>query len=170
MVMFHSQGASRQSCSLLAVLCGRTADYDQKKDVPDGVSRYCFPRLYHQAFGGLFGALNGETLAEALHAKGIPYVMYWKSVFSCYAASHFRHAFLCVAQSSTCHVWDAFQLAHASFRLYCVQNNLVLPEMSQKAGGDLGPHLLGDPPKPMSLHLEAGLKMMKKAILMLFLP
>lgn len=43
--MFNSQGASRQSCSLLAVLCGRTAEYDQKKDVHDGKPRYCFPEI-----------------------------------------------------------------------------------------------------------------------------
>lgn len=208
--MFHCQGASRQSCSLLAVLCGRTSEYDQKKDVHDGKPRYCFPEIvssgrlevqvlknpstdeFHkvldswqpnivylqgehlsndevgslvwggldlssaEAISGLFSSAlptavylelpNGEKLAEALHAKGIPYVMYWKSAFSCYAASHFRHAFLCVAQSSTCHVWDAFQLAQASFRLYCVQNNFVLPEMSQRDSDNMGPHLLGDPP------------------------
>ncbi|XP_047257050.1 AT-rich interactive domain-containing protein 4 isoform X4 [Capsicum annuum] len=208
--MFQSQGTSRQSCSLLAVVCGRTDEYDQKKDAHDGKSKYFFPEIvssgrlevqvlknpstdeFHkvldswqpnivylqgehlsndevgslvwggfdlsslEAISGLFSTTlptavylevpNGEKLAEALHAKGIPYVMYWKSIFSCYAASHFRHAFLCVAQSSSCHVWDAFNLAHASFRLYCVRNNLVLPEMSQKASGNLGPHLLGDPP------------------------
>lgn len=43
--MFHCQGASRQSCSLLAVLCGRTSEYDQKKDVHDGKPRYCFPEI-----------------------------------------------------------------------------------------------------------------------------
>ncbi|TMW90035.1 hypothetical protein EJD97_016275 [Solanum chilense] len=208
--MFHCQGASRQSCSLLAVLCGRTSEYDQKKVVHDGKPRYCFPEIvssgrlevqvlknpstdeFHkvldswqpnivylqgehlsndevgslvwggldlssaEAISGLFSSVlptavylelpNGEKLAEALHAKGIPYVMYWKSAFSCYAASHFRHAFLCVAQSSTCHVWDAFQLAHASFRLYCVRNNFALSEMSQRDSDNVGPHLLGDPP------------------------
>lgn len=49
--------------------------------------------------------------------------------------------------SSSCHTWDAFQLAHASFRLYCVRNNLVLPENSQKVNGKLGPDLIGEPPK-----------------------
>lgn len=48
--------------------------------------------------------------------------------------------------SSTCHVWDAFQLAHASFRLYCVRNNFALSEMSQRDSDNVGPHLLGDPP------------------------
>ena len=42
--------------------------------------------------------------------------------------------------SSCSHTWDAFQLAHASFRLYCVRNNYV---QSVK----LGPRLLGDAPK-----------------------
>ncbi|CAK9171162.1 unnamed protein product, partial [Ilex paraguariensis] len=48
---------------------------------------------------------------------------------------------------SSCHTWDAFQLAHASFRLYCDQNNLVLPSNTQKVNGKVGPCLLGDLPK-----------------------
>lgn len=49
--------------------------------------------------------------------------------------------------SSCSHTWDAFQLALASFRLYCVQNSNVLPSDSQKTSGKPGPCLLGDPPK-----------------------
>ncbi|XP_057505146.1 AT-rich interactive domain-containing protein 4-like [Actinidia eriantha] len=90
---------------------------------------------------------NGEKLAEALLSKGIPYVIYWKNTFSRYAACHFRHALFSVVQSSSSHTWDAFQLAHASFRLFCVRNNLVLPANSQKSNDKLGPHLLGEPPK-----------------------
>ncbi|KAL6661323.1 hypothetical protein ACP70R_000707 [Stipagrostis hirtigluma subsp. patula] len=82
----------------------------------------------------------GEKLAQSLHAKGIPYVIYWRNSFSSYAASHFRHALMSVVQSSRSHIWDAFQLAHASFRLHCVRNNHV---QSVK----LGPRLLGDAPK-----------------------
>ncbi|KAJ1289798.1 hypothetical protein BS78_02G192200 [Paspalum vaginatum] len=82
----------------------------------------------------------GEKLAQAVHSKGIPYVIYWRNSFSSYAASHFRHALMSVVQSSVSHTWDAFQLAHASFRLYCVRNNHV---QSVK----LGPRLLGDAPK-----------------------
>ncbi|XP_062198527.1 AT-rich interactive domain-containing protein 4-like isoform X2 [Phragmites australis] len=82
----------------------------------------------------------GEKLAQAVHTKGIPYVIYWRNSFSSYAASHFRHALMSVIQSSVSHTWDAFQLAHASFRLYCVRNNHV---QSVK----LGPRLLGDAPK-----------------------
>lgn len=52
-----------------------------------------------------------------------------------------------VYRSSSSHTWDAFQLAHASFSLYCIRNNLVLPDNSQKVTGKLGPHLLGEPPK-----------------------
>ncbi|XP_034924851.1 AT-rich interactive domain-containing protein 4 [Populus alba] len=106
---------------------------------------------------GLFGSTlpptvyleipNGEKLADALHSKGVPYVIYWKSAFSCYAASHFRQALLSVVQSSCSHTCDAFQLAHASFRLYCVQNNNTPASNSQKVGGKPGPRLLGDPPK-----------------------
>ncbi|KAG2643619.1 AT-rich interactive domain-containing protein 4-like [Panicum virgatum] len=82
----------------------------------------------------------GEKLAQAVHSKGIPYVIYWRNSFSSYAASHFRHALMSVIQSSVSHTWDAFQLAHASFRLHCVRNNHV---QSVK----LGPRLLGDAPK-----------------------
>jgi len=49
--------------------------------------------------------------------------------------------------SSCSHTCDAFQLAHASFRLYCVQNNNTPASNSQKGGGKPGPRLLGDPPK-----------------------
>lgn len=38
-------------------------------------------------------------------------------------------------------------MAHASFRLYCLRNNIVIPSNSQKGSSKLGPHLLGDPPK-----------------------
>jgi len=82
----------------------------------------------------------GEKLAQSLHSKGIPYVVYWRNSFSSYTASHFRHALMSVIESSCSHTWDAFQLAHASFRLYCVRNNYV---QSVK----LGPCLLGDAPK-----------------------
>lgn len=89
---------------------------------------------------------NGEILADAIHSKGVPYVIFWRNAFSCYAAAHFRHALFSVVQSSPCHTWDAFQLAHASFRLYCIRNNSVVPRNSQKTGGKLGPSLLGDAP------------------------
>lgn len=52
-----------------------------------------------------------------------------------------------VGCSSYSHTWDAFQLAHASFRLYCVRNNHVLPDNSQKVSGKLAPRLLGGAPK-----------------------
>ncbi|XP_027334591.1 AT-rich interactive domain-containing protein 4-like isoform X2 [Abrus precatorius] len=87
---------------------------------------------------------NGENFAEALHLKGIPYVIFWKNTFSCYAACHFCQAFLSVVQSSSTHTWDAFHLARASFELYCVQNNQVLPTDSHDANSEMGPHLLGE--------------------------
>ncbi|KAL4584467.1 hypothetical protein LXL04_009069 [Taraxacum kok-saghyz] len=88
---------------------------------------------------------DGEEVAETLHSKGIPYVIYWKHSFSCYAACHFHHALFSVVQSSSSHTWDAFHLAHSSFRLYCVRNNLV--GQTEKVNTKLGPCLLGDPPK-----------------------
>lgn len=99
---------------------------------------------------------DGEEVAEALQLKGIPYVIYWKNAFTCYAACHFRHSLLSVVQSSSSHTWDAFHLAHASFRLYCVRNNFVLPDNSVKDNSKLGPCLLGDPPKINVPPPEAG--------------
>ncbi|KAM7259439.1 hypothetical protein ACFE04_015180 [Oxalis oulophora] len=90
---------------------------------------------------------NGEKIAETLHSKGVPYVIYWKHTFSTHAAYHFHHALFSVVQSSCSHTWDAFQLAHASFRLYCISNDNVNPSNSTKACSKLGPNLLGDPPK-----------------------
>lgn len=49
--------------------------------------------------------------------------------------------------SSCSHTWDAFQFAHASFRLYCIRDNNAMPSNSQKGSSKLGPCLLGDPPK-----------------------
>lgn len=90
---------------------------------------------------------RGELIAQALHAKGVSYVIYWKNAFSSQEAAHFRQALLSVVQSSCSHTWDAFQVAHASFRLYCLRNNHVFPENKQTVNVKLGPHLLGDAPK-----------------------
>ncbi|XP_024628519.1 AT-rich interactive domain-containing protein 4 [Medicago truncatula] len=81
---------------------------------------------------------NGESFAEALHLKGIPYVVFWKNAFSQYAACHFHQALFSVVQSSSTHTWDAFHLARASFQPYCVQNNQVLlPSISSLDEGKL---------------------------------
>lgn len=47
--------------------------------------------------------------------------------------------------STSSHTWDAFQLAQSSFRLYCVQNE-VIPHNSQKGSDKVGPKILGEPP------------------------
>ncbi|GLT74225.1 hypothetical protein SLA2020_460330 [Shorea laevis] len=211
-MMFHTQGSSRNHCSLLAVLCGKVSENKQKQVVGDERPNYPFPELVSlgrleiqvlnkpscdefrrileslganmvylqgqqntdseeigslvwgdtdlstsEALSELFGSTlpttvyleipNGDELAEMLHSKGIPYVIYWNGTFSCYEACHFRQALLSVIQSSCSHTWDAFQFAHASFRLYCARNNSVLPSNSQKQSVKSGPHLLGDPPK-----------------------
>ncbi|GAB4849990.1 AT-rich interactive domain-containing protein 4 [Ancistrocladus abbreviatus] len=211
-MMFHSQGASKYSCSLLAVFCGKVSEDKRKQGAEEdhhGFS-YPFPKLASsgrlevqiltsptadefrrtveslkpnvvylqgeklqndevgsliwggldfstaEAISDLFGSTlpttvyleipNGQMLAEAVHSKGIPYVIFWENAFSHYAAAHFRHALLLVIQSSSCHTWDAFHLAHASFNLYCIQNNVVLPNNRQKAGDKPVPCLLGEPP------------------------
>ncbi|KAK8343498.1 hypothetical protein V6Z12_A07G019000 [Gossypium hirsutum] len=110
-----------------------------------------------EALCGVFGSTfpttvyleipNGVKLAEGLHSKGVPYVIYWKNTFSRYVACHFRQALLSVIQSSCSHTWDAFQFANASFRLYCVRNNNIVSSNSQKQSIKPGPHLLGEPPK-----------------------
>ncbi|CAO2211118.1 unnamed protein product [Urochloa humidicola] len=207
--MSQIQSTSRQNCVLLAVICGKLAEKQQKpaRLAPESKRvrlSYPFPELISsgrlevhtlvnpsveqfreaqqtvqpnllylqgqqleneeigsfvwgdtdlsdpQTFGSLIGppfptivyleVPIGEMLAQSLHSKGIPYVIYWRNSFSCYAASHFRQALTSVIQSSCSHTWDAFQLAHASFRLYCVRNKYV---QSVK----LGPRLLGDAPK-----------------------
>ncbi|XAR51296.1 hypothetical protein NMG60_11005891 [Bertholletia excelsa] len=107
--------------------------------------------------GSLFCAANDLSSAEAVyglfsttlpttafHSKGIPYVLYWKSSFSRYAACHFWHVLLSVVQSSSSHMWDAFQLAHASYRLYYVRSNPILPTNNHRSNNKLVPHLLGD--------------------------
>ncbi|XP_015648417.1 AT-rich interactive domain-containing protein 4 isoform X1 [Oryza sativa Japonica Group] len=83
---------------------------------------------------------SGEKIAQSLQSKGISYIMYWRYSLSSYAASHFRHSLMSVVQSSCSHAWDAFQVAYATFQLYCVRNNEVQRLM-------LGPHLLGDAPR-----------------------
>lgn len=93
---------------------------------------------------------NGEELAQALYSKGVQYVIYWKNVFSKYAACHFRHALFSIIQSSCSDTWDAFQVAEASFRLYCTSNSDVLSsDSNRKINYEMGPCpcLLGDPPK-----------------------
>ncbi|GAA0145868.1 hypothetical protein LIER_05954 [Lithospermum erythrorhizon] len=91
--------------------------------------------------------VNGQKLAEALQAKGIPFVIYWKNTICCYAACNFRHALFSVIQSSPSHTWDAFQLAYASFRLHCFGNDPAFPDNIEKINSKLGPHILGEPPK-----------------------
>ncbi|KAI7985846.1 AT-rich interactive domain-containing protein 4 [Camellia lanceoleosa] len=78
---------------------------------------------------------NGEKLAEALQSKGIPYVIYWKNAF-----------FVTLLAIFACIIFSGTELAHASLRLYCVRNNLVLPGNSQRSNDKLVPYLLGDPP------------------------
>lgn len=69
------------------------------------------------------------------------------SLFLTYSMKLYALTTVHLWSSSCSHTWDAFQLAHASFRLYCVRNSHVLPDNSQKVGGKLGPRLLGDAPK-----------------------
>ncbi|KAI4355366.1 hypothetical protein L6164_004147 [Bauhinia variegata] len=207
-MMFHPQGALKQTCSLLAVTSDKSFEHELEKKFQHNQPKYPFPELTSsgrlevqtlnnpekeqfqkfldsyqpnfvylqgeqlasgevgslvwrgvelsssEAISELFGQTlptavyleipNGEALAEVLHAKGIPYVIYWKNAFSCYAACHFRQAFLSVVQSSSTHTWDAFHLARASFQLYCVRNNHALPAESHDASNEMGPHLLGN--------------------------
>ncbi|CAA0829479.1 AT-rich interactive domain-containing protein 4 [Striga hermonthica] len=205
--MFHTQGAFKNTCHLLAVLSSRSAENKPNQNVSEEKRKFPFPEIVSsgrlevqtlknpsidefrkvldlwqpnlvyfqgkhlpsdevgpvvwegldlsspQALSGLFSSTlpttvylevpNGERFAKSLQSKGIPYVMYWKNSFSCYEASHFRHALFSVIQSSSCHTWDAFQLAEASFRLHCVRNNI---DDDQKVNDDFGPTILGESP------------------------
>ncbi|XP_042398717.1 AT-rich interactive domain-containing protein 4-like isoform X1 [Zingiber officinale] len=205
--MYQSRGSSKQSCRLIAVLCGKFADRqevkcqrlypfpellssgrievhtlfnptpdsfrDAQKSLEPNILFFQGQQLENEEEIGhlvwadldvsepeMFASLiappptivylevpNGEKIAQTLHSKGIPYVMYWKNEFSSYAASHFHQSLLSVVQSSCCHAWDAFQLAHASFRLYCESNNFVLHANDQHCNNKFEPHLLGDAPK-----------------------
>ena len=49
--------------------------------------------------------------------------------------------------SSSTHTWDAFQLAHAAFRLHCLGRNYALPGNADDFRSDLEPQLIGEPPK-----------------------
>ncbi|KAH9804857.1 at-rich interactive domain-containing protein 4 [Citrus sinensis] len=119
-----------------------------------------------EALCGLFGSTlpttvyleipNGENFAEALHSR-VRIIMgniTCSSPFLSRLLSGEMAVKLGMPSCSTLkvviscsHTWDAFQLAHASFRLYCVRNNIVMASNSQKGSSKLGPHLLGDPPK-----------------------
>ncbi|KAL7100304.1 hypothetical protein ACP275_09G138500 [Erythranthe tilingii] len=202
--MFHTQGALKNTCNLLAVLCNGAAENKHSQNVLDERPNFPLPEIVSsgrlevqtlknptvdefskvldssqanlvylqgehlendkigsivwggfelsspEAITGLFNSKlptavylevpNGESLAKSLHSKGIPYVIYWNNSFSCYEASHFRHALFSSIQSSSCHTWDSFKLADASFRLHCLRgNNLVNDEV--------GPTLIGEAPK-----------------------
>eukprot|EP01018_Ginkgo_biloba_P027848 Gb_40034 [translate_table: standard] len=115
------------------------------------------------AFAGLFGSRlptlvyleisNGGKLGDALLAKGIPYVIFWKNSVTCSVAAHFRRALLSVFQSSGGQTWDAFQFAWASLRICCAQNKYVMPTNGRQMTGTVGPVLLGDPPKMVYLQV-----------------
>lgn len=50
--------------------------------------------------------------------------------------------------SSSTHTWDAFQLARAAFRLYCMGSNYGLPGIADDSiMSDLEPQLVGEPLK-----------------------
>lgn len=43
--MFHSQGPSKHTCSLLAVTCGKVSESKRKEDVPENRPQFPFPEL-----------------------------------------------------------------------------------------------------------------------------
>jgi len=113
-----------------------------------------------EVFSGLIGPMlpnmvyleipNGRKFADALYAKGIPFVTYWETELPTHGASHFHKALLSVIQSSRNHPWDTFQLGHASFRLYYARYNIGSKINSQNMNGNLqfaGPCFLGNVPK-----------------------
>ncbi|KAK4793547.1 hypothetical protein SAY86_023982 [Trapa natans] len=85
---------------------------------------------------------NGGEIAKALQSKGIPYVIYWKNLVPIIAASHFYYALCSSLRSSGAHIWDSFQLASASYRLYCLRKLNI-----SSNDDNIGVHLLGNPPE-----------------------
>ncbi|KAJ7951440.1 AT-rich interactive domain-containing protein 4-like [Quillaja saponaria] len=163
-VMFHSQGASKQTCSLLAVTCDKSIEHELK-EVPKDQPTYPFPGLISsgrlevqtlnnpekdqfrkilESYQPSFVYLQGEQLENgevgSLVLQGV-------DLSTTEAISELFGPTLPTAvlvQSSATHAWDAFQLAHASFRLYCVENNHVCPANSHGFSSETGPHLLGN--------------------------
>ncbi|XP_020583265.1 AT-rich interactive domain-containing protein 4-like isoform X2 [Phalaenopsis equestris] len=90
-------------------------------------------------------APNSEKIAEALRLKGVPYVIFWKNSFTTYQACHFRLALFSVLKCG--HAWDAFQFAHASFRLYCSKTKSILPSSCLQIERKFCPCFIGDAPK-----------------------
>uniref|UniRef100_A0A1J3H7X8 AT-rich interactive domain-containing protein 4 n=1 Tax=Noccaea caerulescens TaxID=107243 RepID=A0A1J3H7X8_NOCCA len=132
----------------------QSGDSDEVGPLVLGYADYSTPDALVTLFGSTLPTTvylelpNGEELAQALYSKGVQYVIYWKNVFSKYVACHFRNALFSIIQSSCSDTWDAFQVAEASFRLYCTSNNDVLPSNNdRKINYEMGPCLLGDPPK-----------------------
>lgn len=75
--MLHTQGASKNTCNLLAVYCGRTAENKQERDVADEKTMFPFPVIVSSGHlevrilpGYLFGLKSSiyEVLKELLHA------------------------------------------------------------------------------------------------------
>uniref|UniRef100_A0A2N9H488 ARID domain-containing protein n=1 Tax=Fagus sylvatica TaxID=28930 RepID=A0A2N9H488_FAGSY len=160
-MMFHAQGSSKNQCSLLAVVCGKgnvsDCDWDnvkRKQVISDNEPRYPFPdltssgRLQVQVLSNPssdeFQRVVQSSEPNFVYLQGQHQPEFTQQIGSLlWGDLHFSSpdAFSCS------HTWDAFQLALASFRLYCVRNSNVLPSDSQKTSGKPGPCLLGDPPK-----------------------
>eukprot|EP00249_Psilotum_nudum_P022397 c28503_g2_i2 orf=261-2768(+) len=98
---------------------------------------------------------SGSKLGEALHDKGVPYVIFWKSSITYPLAIHFRRALIAVLQSSSSQIWCAFELAKASFNLHCGHLKRQGAAISVSRSNTIGPVILGDAPPKMTEMFEA---------------
>ncbi|KAJ7524785.1 hypothetical protein O6H91_17G021500 [Diphasiastrum complanatum] len=92
-------------------------------------------------------------LAEVLHGMGILHVIFWKSSVTLPLAIQFRQALLAALRGPGCGVWEAFQLAKASFQMHCSQLRFGGGTNGQQHFNPVQPVILGnrqelsDPPK-----------------------
>ncbi|EPS65919.1 hypothetical protein M569_08858, partial [Genlisea aurea] len=136
--LVYFRGDDSQNDGVRSFICG-LLDMSSHEDTSELFNRPVSTSVYLELS-------SGQSLAEQLLSKGISYVIYWKNSVPYQASRFFRQTLLLVLQSSSCHPWDAFQLAEASFRLHCLRNNVTIPEC-ENPDEDLGPKFIGEPPQ-----------------------
>ncbi|KAJ7552209.1 hypothetical protein O6H91_06G046200 [Diphasiastrum complanatum] len=91
-----------------------------------------------------FEVAAAGRLAEVLHGMGVLNVIFWKSSVTLPLAIQFRQALLAALRSPGCGVWEAFQLAKASFQMHCSQLRFVGATNGQQHFNPVQPIILGD--------------------------
>eukprot|EP01018_Ginkgo_biloba_P012967 Gb_05236 [translate_table: standard] len=91
-------------------------------------------------------------LGEGLCFKGVPNVIVWRTSLTTTSKTLFRQAFLSALQSCG-EVWDAFQVAKASFHFHSSLLNLDSSRNGKQKGSICHPTILGKPPAVTYDHL-----------------